>query len=215
MHAKLTALQKGFCQSSTAFLVFAWGTFATLRKVLSFITMFLPSLGLFSVLHHWRWEQLPFKARMEYAKRGFLTPDDKIALYGLNQTIYWTELDRWDYSDPQDPQPPSYNIYTYLSLGNTFRCGIILAVIHFLAVLIVKIMTSAEFRRGGHYINKFLHVLQNVNYAFPYSDWDEGDHSVHEFRARFSATVKEMLATFTINIITTVIMMMPLWYTGL
>ena len=214
MHTKLTALEKGFSKFSTQFFIFVWGTFATMRRVLSIIAMFLPSLGLFSVLHHWRWEQIPYKARLEYAKRGFLTSDDKIGLYGLNETIYWTELDRWNYTDPQDPQPPNYDIYTYLTLGNTFRCGLVLAVIHFLAVLSVKILASAEFRRRGHYTNKFLHVLQNINYAFPYSDWDEGDHSVQEFRARFSATVREMMATLTINIITTTLMMMPLWYSG-
>ena len=87
-----------------------WGTVASLRRVLSIIALFIPSLGLFSILHHWQWEQIPFKVRLEYARRGFLTPEDKIALYGLNETIYWTELDRWDYSDPQDPHPPFYSI---------------------------------------------------------------------------------------------------------
>ena len=31
---------------------------------------------------------------MEYVKRGFLTPEDKIGLYGLNETIMWADLDR-------------------------------------------------------------------------------------------------------------------------
>ena len=139
MHTKLTNLEKGFSKFSTQIFIFGWGTFATMRRVLSIIAMFIPSLGLFSLLHHWRWEQIPYKARLEYAKRGFLTSEDKIGLYGLNETIYWSELDRWDYSDPQDPQPPSYSIYTGMSLQETFFAGAALLVVHFMTLLVVKV----------------------------------------------------------------------------
>ena len=77
-----------------------------------------------------------------------------------------------------------------------------------------QIWTSAEFRRRGHYVNKFIHVLENINYATPFCDWDEGDHSIQEFRARFRATCREMSATFCINIISTILMLVPLWHTG-
>ena len=139
IHTKMIALEKGFCKFSTEFFIFVWGTFATLRRVLSIITMFIPSLGLFSLLHHWRWEKVPYKARLEYARRGFLTSEDKIVLYGLNETIYWTQLDRWNYSAPQDPQPPSYSIYTGMSLKETFLAGAALLVVHFIGLLIVKV----------------------------------------------------------------------------
>ena len=140
IHTKMIALEKGFCKFSTEFFIFVWGTFATLRRVLSIIALFIPSLGLFSLLHHWRWEQIPYKARLEYATRGFLTPEDKISLYGLNETIYWSELDRWNYSDPQDPQPPSYSIYTGMSLKETFIAGAALLVVHFITLLVVKVI---------------------------------------------------------------------------
>ena len=74
IHTKMIALEKGFCKFSTEFFIFVWGTFATLRRVLSIIALFIPSLGLFSILHHWRWEQIPFRVRLEFAKRGFLNP---------------------------------------------------------------------------------------------------------------------------------------------
>ena len=140
MHTKLITLEKGFCQISTKFFIFVWGTFATLRRILSIIAMFVPSMGLFSILHHCGWEQFPFKARLEYAKRGFLTLEDKIGLYGLNETIYWTELDRWNYSDPQHPQPPSYSLYTLMSLKETFIAGATLLVVHFITLLVVKVI---------------------------------------------------------------------------
>ena len=142
LHTELTALEKGFCNLSTKFFIFVWGTVASLRRVLSIIALFIPSLGLFSILHHWQWEQIPFKVRLEYARRGFLTPEDKIALYGLNETIYWSELDRWDYSNPkdQDPQPPSYSLYTLMSLKETFIAGATLLVVHLITLLVVKVL---------------------------------------------------------------------------
>ena len=214
MHTKLIALEKGFCKFSSQFFIFIWGSFATLRRVLSIIALFIPSMGLFSILHHWRWEQIPFSARLEYAKRGFLQPDDKISLYGLNETIYWTELDRWSYVDPQDPQPPPYSLYTLLSLKHTLAAGAILLAINFLALLIVKYLTSAEFKSRGNIVNKLIHIVENMNYASPYEDWDEGDYSIEQYRVRFRATCYEMLATFAVNILCTAAMLVPLWHTG-
>ena len=138
-HTNLMVIEKGFCNMKTKFLLFLWGTFASLRWSLSIIALFIPSMGLFSILHHWRWEQLPFSTRLEYAKRGFMHPDDKITLYGLNETIYWSELDHWNYTDPQDPQPPSYSLYTLMSLKETFLAGATLLVVHFITLLVVKV----------------------------------------------------------------------------
>ena len=214
IHTNLMALEKGFCNTATKLLIFIWGLFATLRRISSIIALSIPCMGLFSILHHWRWEQIPFSTRLEYAKRGFMSSDDKISLYGLNETIYWTELDRWDYSDPQNPSPAPYSFYTIFSLQNTFIASIALTIVQFLLIFSMKILTSPEFRRKGHYVNKFIHVSLNVNYATPFCDWDEGNHTIKEFRARFRATCREMAATFCVNVICTLVMLVPLWYTG-
>ena len=216
LHTKLIVLQKGFCQTTTKLVVLAWGLCATLRRVLSIVVVFAPSLGLFSLLHHWRWEQIPYRIRLEYNRMGFtISPEDKIGLYGLNETVYWSQLDRWDYSG-EEPVPPPYSIYTLLSLKHTFLAGAALLAIHFLVLLITKILTSAEFRRRGHYTNKFLHLIENTNYVTPYADWDEGDSTtILEYKVRFRATVKEMAATLIVNILVTIFMMVPLWFTGI
>ena len=69
-------------------------------------------------------------------------------------------------------------------------------------------------RKKEHYINKIIHVLENLNFASPFCDWDEGEHSTQEFRARFRATHREMAATFCVNILVTGVMTIPLCYTG-
>ena len=213
-HVNLIAIEKGFCNITTRLLLFVWGTFATLRRILSIIALFIPSLGLFSILHHWRWEQLPFSTRLEYARRGFINSDDKISLYGLNETIYWSEFDRWDYSYPEDPTPPPYSIYTLFSIHGTIIAGAVLMAVQFILIMEAKILTSPEFRKRGHYLNKFIHVVLNLNYASPFCDWDEGDCTIQEFRARFRSTCKEMTVTFCINILFTLMMLVPLWHTG-
>ena len=48
----LVAMEKGFSNMMTKIAIFVWGTFATLRRILSLIALFIPGLGLFSILHH-------------------------------------------------------------------------------------------------------------------------------------------------------------------
>ena len=195
-------------------LIFAWGTFASLRRILSLIVLFIPSMGLFNLLHHWKYEQIPFKVRLEYAKRFPIQPDDKIALYGLNETIYWSELDRWDYSNKENPAPPHYSLYSLLSLKFTFIFLLILSILQFLSIYAMKSFTSNDFQQEEHLVNKFIHILENINYATPYKDWDHGDLSINEFRKRFTNLKREMIATYAINFFFTIIMMIPLWFCG-
>ena len=65
-HTTLVSLEKGFCKFSSQFFIFVWGTFAVLRRVLSIIAMFIPSMGLFSILHHWRLDTIKYIS--EYPK---------------------------------------------------------------------------------------------------------------------------------------------------
>ena len=176
MHTKLIALQKGFCRMTSIFFIFIWGTFATLRRVLSLVALFIPSMGLFSLLHHWKWDQIPFS-------NYFTERDDfQIRLFGLNETIFMSEVNNWDYSDPQHPTPPPVSHYTLMTLRQTFTAAAGLLVIHIILLTLVKILTSREFRRKGNYMNKLVHILENVSFATPFSDWDEGDHRIEEYR---------------------------------
>ena len=219
-HTNLVSLEKGFCKMTSKIFIFIWGTFAALRRVLSIIALFIPSMGLFSILHHWRWEQLPYRIRQDYVNKGFnILPDDKVALYGLNETIYWSDLDRWTYSaDPNKSSPPHYSIYTLLSLKGTLCASAILLILHIITLIIVKMATSPDFRRRGNYVDKIIHAIECTHYAQPYCDWDQDlgeSATIPEFRARFSSTFREMAATFAVNIVVTGIMMIPLWYTGI
>ena len=70
----LTILDKGFCPTTSRLVVLAWASFSTMRRILSLVTMFIPAMGLCSLLNHWKWEQVPFKIAHK------VSPGDKISL---------------------------------------------------------------------------------------------------------------------------------------
>ena len=157
-HTNLTILEKGFCPTTSKLVVLAWATFATLRRILSLVTVFIPSLGVYSILNHFKWEQVPYEFRYEIAQ-SINTTDKIIRLFGLNETVLWSQLDRWDYTGGI-PSPPNYNLYTLLNLQDTFIALMVLSILQFLAILVVKICFSTDFRKEVHRTNK-IEVCKN------------------------------------------------------
>ena len=144
--------------------------------------------------------------------------DDMIELRGLNHTVLWGELDRWDYSNPDLATPPPYTLYTFLTLGEAFQVFLVIMGAHTLLMLIVKIATSREFRTRKHLLRKFIHVVQNLSLATPYQDWDENEdeevRTIPEYKRRFRRTNIEMACCLSLNIVVSLVMLVPLFYTG-
>ena len=215
-HVKALVAEKGFLTFKPKMTVFMWTLCAAVRRILTFVIFFAPSLGLFHLLHHWKAETYPFKFRINSVKRLNITPgpDSKIELFNMTETVYWSELDRWDYSDPQHPTAPSYKLYTGINLQETFAAFFVLLIVQCMSLLLVKMKTSEEFQSKGNYFEKLLHLLENVNFPVPYRDWDHGRHSVAEFRRRYSNTEREMIWSFVVTSLYTAVMITPLFYTG-
>ena len=174
------------------------------------VCLFIPSLGLFSILNHHKAEQKPFTIWQKYGK----SQNDKIALYGLNETILWGDLDRWDYSNNSEGTPPHYSEYTGLSLKLTFCLFFFLTGAQLLTTFLVKILTCGKFFKRENFLNKFFHLLLSLNLASPYEDWDQGMLSVEEHKERHKETNFEMSWSLFVNIFFSLIMMGPLLYTG-
>ena len=90
----------------------------------------------------------------------------------------------------------------------------ILLGVQFLTTLVAKIYTSRKFVERRNFFNKFIHLLMSVNVAVPYEDWDEGKFTVAEYKERQKKTNMEMIFSMSINIIFSVVMLIPVWYTG-
>ena len=210
LHYKGIKTEKQFVPFTSAFFILLWGIFSSLRRIISMVCYFIPSLGLFSMLYHYKAEQKPFTIWQKYEKNQM----DKIALYGLNETILWGDLDRWDYSNNTQGTPPHYSEYTGLTLKWTFCLFFILTGAQLLLTLLVKIFTSRKFVKRENYLNKFLHLLLSLNLASPFEDWDQGRFSVKEYKERQRKTSFEMAWGLTVNIVFSLVMMVPVWFTG-
>ena len=80
-----------------------------------------------------------------------------------------------------------------------------------------------------------VHVLLNTNIAAPFEDWDQEpkdkrnmrgqqEHSIHrllqrsaiqDFLERLKLVEREMLWCLGVNTITSFVMLIPIWYTGI
>ena len=191
-----------------------WGLFATFRRILEIVVFFIPSMGLFNLLNHIKFEQVTFKIRLDYSK--IISAGDKVALYGLklNETIYWNELDHWDYSIPDRPTPPDYSLYTGVNLQGIFFIFWVIMALKFFSFLFAKMCISRDFRTRDDVFKKFLHVLMCTNISLPYKDWDIGQYTLEKYLERHWITTKEMAASFVVDLIFSIISMCPLWYTG-
>ena len=139
----------------------------------------------------------------------------KINLYNMTEEVSWSSLDRWNYDDPQHPLPPPYSMYTGLSLQHTFVWFIGLFIFQIFLLLGVKVRTSEAFRDKKDYFQKMAHLIQITNLPFPYEDWDIQKCDLKlKFTNRHKKTEIEMLSSFFVNFIITLIMLIPLCTTG-
>ena len=216
MHIKAVSMEKGIFRMKAKIAVFAWAVFAIVRRIISVLAFFSPSLGLFSLLHHWQAENTPFKVRLDMISENpanFQTSN--IHLYNMSEEVAWSLLDRWNYKDQNDPVPPDYSIYTGTTLKYTLFAFTALFCLKMMLFLVIKICTSEDFRERKNYFHKFTHLFQVTNIPFPYQDWDVGNYnSIQTFIDRYRKTEIEMLASFGITFLFTLIYMIPLTYTG-
>ena len=214
LHLKSIKTEKHFVPLYSSVFILMWGLFSSLRRILSIICLFIPSLGLFSILNHYKAEQIPFYIWNRYNR----TQEDRIVLYGLQDTVLWGELDRWYYptdsTNPDDGTPPHYSLYTGTSLSETFLMFFILTGIHLCIIFLVKTYTSTKFSKSGDFLNKFLHLLLSLNLPSPFEDWDQGKFSVKEYKERHRKTNIEMAWSLSVNIFFSLISLIPLFYTG-
>ena len=205
--------EKVFFPFTSQFVIMLWSTVAAGRRIMAIVVFFLPSLGLFSILNHWKAEQLPFYIRMNALKYKYLNPSDIIALNNMTRNVNWNSIDRWDYTDHDKPQPPPYTFYTGLSLGHTFTAFLIMMVLHFFAITVVKIITVKKTNKES-WFNFMVHVIENMNIPFHYKDWDSENLTVAEFKQRLKQVNIEMARTYVVNFIFNILMFCPFWWTG-
>ena len=214
LHLKTIKAQKIFFGIKASCCVAMWGLIGSLRRILSIVCFFTPSLGLFSILNHWLAEQYHFDVKTQ---KNLIHPKDQVQLFNLTETILWSDLDRWNYyGDPDDPTPPSYSLYTGFTLKWTFALFLVMTIFHVVSMLMVKTFTSKDYREDVNVYHKMMHLLENINCSIPYKDWDENESitTKDQFKKRFEDTEKEMIWSQLVNICVSMLMLIPIWFTG-
>ena len=160
---------------------------------------------------------------MDYAKENKMTQDDLLELYG-GIKILWTKIDRTNYTDPNYPIPPSYTLYTGLSLGNTFLVFLGLLAIHFNILFIVKLSTENWWIDGFRgFFNIMISSFENMNICRPTQDWDQKktdkygyqiQSTMKYYRKRYKEVQIELFISYVLNWIFSIIFLIPLWYAG-
>ena len=78
-----------------------------------------------------------------------------------------------------------------------------------LTLIIVKSITVEQFKKLPFY-EKFFHILECVNFAFPYRDWDDENDDANQHYKRMIAAKKEVQINLLINTIFNMILLFPL-----
>ena len=110
---KCISTLKPFLPITTKLVLMSWVIFSASARVMAIVLFFVPSFGLFSILGHWKMEQIPYARSL----------NERIVAY--NNTVYlyntkpfnWTDLNRYNYTSDSGPH---YNVYTYFSLQEYF-----------------------------------------------------------------------------------------------
>ena len=145
-----------------------------------------------------------------YSKIGY---NDTLELNGLTETVYWRDLDRTDWSDPQHPVFAPYTLYTGLTLGQTFQAFLVLFYFHLMAIMAVKIFTADNIKKAGK-LELLRHCLENMNIPVPYEDFDVGGGEISDFRERRRKVNREMFCLMMVNFVVNTLMVTPLIYTS-
>ena len=147
-YLKTVAVEKPYFGITSKIVLFAWTMVSGTLRLIVMVLYFTPSFGLFSILHHWRMEQIPFasKYRNQANKSGM------IYLYNANITKdLWDEIDRYNYEDKIGIH---YSAYTVFSMDQYFKFFWIILIVHLIINIIIKEMTSAHFRFENFLVKK-------------------------------------------------------------
>ena len=217
LQRKVMKTEKGFLPFTSTLVIVFWSAVAAARRIMAIIVWFLPSLGLFSILIHWKAEQIPFAVRMEAFQDNIMTSGDIIELNDMRRIVPWTDIDRWDYNstNPESNGGPNYSLYTGLALGESFGVFLTLTTLQILTITIVKVLNIKNIKKERTF-DVFTHILENLNFPFPYKDWDvENQSTVDEYKQKLKEVNIEMGLSFGFNIFFNTLMLVPFWWTGI
>ena len=106
--------------------------------------------------------------------------------------------------------PPPLELYTQFSLQEHFFIFWAILFIQTLTIFIVDKICIDNIPSSASLCQRFVHSCQKINFPFPYTNWHEENGSHSDYRHRKNAVEKEVLVATTVNLVFSMILLIPL-----
>ena len=134
--------------------------------------------------------------------------------FGNSSQISWHHLDRWMYHLNEKPTPPSYSLYTLVSLQYYFLIFLLILFSQTFVIFLVKCKLAKAFGRLS-ILEKIIHCVEGTNLPYNAQEWDtprNGNAYIHILRMK--ANQLEGLVLIFVNLVFKMTMLFPLYVQG-
>ena len=201
--------------------MFFYAVFGIVQRVTILVAYFLPFFGHLDILQHWQAEKKPWAIRKTISYHGGKAYQNKTVNYTTDylyladgRTVAWAKLNRASYADPENPTPPSYTLYTGLSLGGAFALFGLILFFHVTTIIVIKYFTVHKFSQRKSLLEMLNHGLENTNLAYPVYDWDHITGNVARHKEASKKVAQEIVLTLIANFLWSLAMLAPIFFTG-
>ena len=169
------------------------------------------SLGLIDVLRHSQADRIPFSTDSRLVDQS---PKNAMILnFGNAPPVAWADITHVDYSNPDNPTPPPYSLYTGLTSKQSFIAFVSIWLLQIICIWVKNSCTSTSFTTLS-YIDQILHSFQSVIAPTPAVDWATGPGNCSNHYNRMKRAFREVVSTLLINFFFQVVHLIPIIYLG-
>ena len=176
--------------------------------VLGMIVFFIPSWGLLDVLRHCQADRIPFATSLTQNPTNATD-----LLFGDAPLVPWTDITHVNYTNPDDPTPPPYTLYTGLTARRTYFVFLSIWLMQIVCIWLKNFCTSKPFMTLS-YFDQIFHSFQSVIAPTPSVDWVSGEGNCSEKYNRMKMAMREVVGTIAINSVFHAIRLIPMIYLG-
>ena len=176
------------------------------------LVFFIPSLGMLNCLRHYQSEKIPFGSENFYGGQKYDFKRDKL-YFGNAPVVAWADITHVDYSNPDNPKPPPYKIYTGLTSKEFFIIFLTMWFLQIFFIWLHNFLRSPAFKSLSAF-DQIMHSFQSVITPAPSVDWVYGQGDCEDHFKRMKDVEKEVIGVIKINSIFNILHILPITYLG-
>ena len=188
-----------------------------LIRIGGIVFYYAPFNGELDIMSHYHAELIP----LHYETFKYVNDTD------LQEYHYWNEIElefqsigisqlyRSNYTDIKLPRPPSTTLYTIISFGTAYIIFWAMMIMYGLILTVIKSCLNNDFKSATFW-EKFQHIVEALNIPEAFGDWDDDkDLDVAGHLNKWWKVLTEMLVMIFAQLITNMILLVPIWVTGM